>query len=92
MACAPEQRYDLAQLGVATGLLLAEHQPAVCYDLEDATGPGNQLHLDPRNVLSEFSRHTGGPGFIASHHTIGNRDLHERLEAGRPEWNHAGES
>jgi hypothetical protein len=58
-------RFDLAGVGKAACLLLGEDQLIVDGDLEDSTGPLDELGLDAE-LLFDLLRQTGGAGEVVS--------------------------
>ena len=62
-------------------LLLGEKQGALYSHLEHATGPLDQLDIDPGTGFLDLGLQTGGDWTVVSNDAILNRDFHERPSA-----------
>lgn len=73
-----EKLHDLARVGVAPDLRFLEYRNAVGDDLESAAARLDQIDLRVGEAVANLGRQTDGPGFVASHRAVFNRDRHGR--------------
>src|SRR5690348_1268 len=74
-----KQSQHFTRLSVPARLRLLVDRHAVPVHLEPSAGAPLQLHLGVRVLLPELGRQTGGPGLVASHRAVFDRDLHREL-------------
>jgi hypothetical protein len=72
------------------GFVLAENELAIGDDIEDSAVAGDQLGFHAQLSL-DFSRQTGGFGFVISLGAIRDVNLHARLLAGDRDGAHCGD-
>jgi hypothetical protein len=74
---AADRLHDLARVGEAPGLVFAPHLSAVGEHGERAADAAAQLDLGARKRSLDLGGQTDRPGFVASHHAVFDRHLHE---------------